>query len=84
MSPSSLVGGASNAGVLGFFVRWFRWKRVFSGQYSVGSVFHSTESRAGKSPKWETCVSRPKQTGAFILPQKPRLTGLSRIGGGEA
>ncbi|RMG78452.1 MAG: hypothetical protein D6714_18015 [Bacteroidetes bacterium] len=41
--------GASNAGVFRFFVLSSRWKKVFSVQCSVSSVFHSNETRAGKS-----------------------------------
>ncbi|RMG84307.1 MAG: hypothetical protein D6714_08115 [Bacteroidetes bacterium] len=46
-----------------FSIQW----AVFSWQYSVGRVFHSNETRAGKGRKPEACASRPKQMESFIF-----------------
>ncbi|RMG76807.1 MAG: hypothetical protein D6714_20705 [Bacteroidetes bacterium] len=53
--PASLL-----AFVVGLFVLSFRWKKVFSGQCSVGSVFHSNETRAGKSRERGNLCPLPK------------------------
>ncbi|RMG86309.1 MAG: hypothetical protein D6714_04415 [Bacteroidetes bacterium] len=85
--------GASNAGVFRFFVRWFRWKKVFSEQYSVFSIQYSVFSgqcflfkrdlREQKSGNREPVAAAQNKPNSSFFPQK-KLSPTRLSPGGTA